>query len=331
MLRRCVCLRQMERGRPMALRVAVMSLTPKGGCVGQALETLGYKCYNLHTCFGPNRGKTDPPKWVPFLLGRGHLDMSMLKEHDAICGLPASGAPERLLRELPQFTKVVLVVETDKERWVEAYKKSVPELMAVSNKLSKRSRMSRNWNHLIGAMYPTLDDRGKVLEPQAMLDRFEDTVKQRVPPHRLLVYHPGDGWEPLLHFLELSIPPPEEPFPQTEYGETSFNNLANRMKHAYYYSTAFVYGGLALCLAWIAPMIYDRYSRGDQGINALETVRKVAGERMEEHVFPLLEHVGPSTAAQGREAVRSFGIRVKAEEPATVTSSEGKGGASPTA
>jgi hypothetical protein len=302
--------------RAMALRVAVLSLTPKGGCVGEALETLGYKCYNLHTCFGPQRGRTDPPKWTPYLLGRAHLDLNLLKDHDAVCGLPASGAPERLLAELPKFTKVILVVETDKDRWVKAYQETVPPLIEISGKLGQRSRLTRSWHNLIAAMYPTMDDRGKPLDPRAVLERFEDVVKTRVPPHRLLVYHPGDGWEPLLHFLDRDPTPPDEPFPQTDYGETSIAQLIVRMKNAYYYSTVFIALAASFGVLFCGPIIYGTITKGHLTEGSMARAKAIAGGRIEQHVLPILDHVGPSVATQGRQAMRTMGIPLTKEEEA---------------
>ncbi|MGH9106342.1 MAG: sulfotransferase family protein [Acidimicrobiales bacterium] len=38
------------------------------------------------------------------------------------------------------------------------------------------------------------------------MDRYNDEVKRTVPPERLLVWRPADGWEPLCEFLEVPVP-----------------------------------------------------------------------------------------------------------------------------
>jgi len=53
-----------------------------------------------------------------------------------------------------------------------------------------------------------MDDRAFVIE------RFEThnrTVIEEVPPEKLLVYRPGDGWEPICSFL--GVPVPDEDYP----------------------------------------------------------------------------------------------------------------------
>ena len=42
-------------------------------------------------------------------------------------------------------------------------------------------------------------------------------VQATIPPERLLVYRPGDGWEPLCQFLEVDVP--SEPYPNTNSTE----------------------------------------------------------------------------------------------------------------
>jgi hypothetical protein len=61
-------------------------------------------------------------------------------------------------------------------------------------------------------------------------DRFEDEahalaiyeahnarVKREIPRERLLVYEPGQGWEPLCEFL--GVPIPETPYPKVNTTE----------------------------------------------------------------------------------------------------------------
>lgn len=50
---------------------------------------------------------------------------------------------------------------------------------------------------------------------QAMLDAFvrhNEAVRREVPAERLLVWQPGDGWEPICE--RLGVPVPTEPFPR---------------------------------------------------------------------------------------------------------------------
>jgi hypothetical protein len=59
-----------------------------------------------------------------------------------------------------------------------------------------------------------LDDRDAMI---AFFNDWNQTVIDEVPPERLLVYTPGDGWEPLCAFL--GVPVPEAPYPRVNSRE----------------------------------------------------------------------------------------------------------------
>ena len=53
--------------------------------------------------------------------------------------------------------------------------------------------------------------------------RHTEEVQRTIPPHRLLVYQAGQGWEPLCRFL--GVPVPDAPYPS----ENSRAEFAARM------------------------------------------------------------------------------------------------------
>ena len=59
-----------------------------------------------------------------------------------------------------------------------------------------------------------LGDRAKMVE---YFNAWNQAVIDEVPPERLLVYQPGDGWEPLCAFLGVPVPP--EPYPRVNSRE----------------------------------------------------------------------------------------------------------------
>ena len=66
-----------------------------------------------------------------------------------------------------------------------------------------------NWDPETGVLAgDTYSDEGLI----AIMDRWNETVKQTVPSERLLVWDPREGWEPLCAFLEVAIP--DEPLPR---------------------------------------------------------------------------------------------------------------------
>ena len=59
--------------------------------------------------------------------------------------------------------------------------------------------------------------------------RYEDnvrSVRQIVPPERLLVHNLGDGWEPLC--AHLGVPVPEQPYPSRNSASDFQNAILNQ-------------------------------------------------------------------------------------------------------
>jgi sulfotransferase family protein len=68
---------------------------------------------------------------------------------------------------------------------------------------------SMTWDDRTGALAgDTSDERGLV----DAMERWNADVERTVPPERLLVWDPGDGWEPLCRFLDVDVP--DEPLPR---------------------------------------------------------------------------------------------------------------------
>jgi hypothetical protein len=57
----------------------------------------------------------------------------------------------------------------------------------------------------------------------ARFREHEAEVKATIPPDRLLVFAPGDGWGPLCGFL--GVPVPDEPFPRSNHRDEFFANV----------------------------------------------------------------------------------------------------------
>jgi len=59
-----------------------------------------------------------------------------------------------------------------------------------------------------------LDNKAEVI---AAYDRHNQRVRDTIHPDRLLVWQPGDGWEPICRALH--VPVPDQPFPHANSGE----------------------------------------------------------------------------------------------------------------
>jgi hypothetical protein len=72
----------------------------------------------------------------------------------------------------------------------------------------------------VDIMVPSNGDRN---EMAAGFERWNQEVIDTVPPERLLVWHPKDGWEPLCEFLDVDIP--DTPVPNVNDTENFQKNL----------------------------------------------------------------------------------------------------------
>ena len=76
------------------------------------------------------------------------------------------------------------------------------------------------WNRVFDGR---MDDREHVIE---RFHAHNQSVIDAVPEDRLLVYRPGDGWEPLCAFLDCAVP--DTPYPKVNTTEQFQDRLAKR-------------------------------------------------------------------------------------------------------
>jgi Sulfotransferase domain len=133
----------------------------------------------------------------------------------------------RFYRELMDYypdAKILLSVR-DADAWVRSMRATVwgifhgdsvihhvSDTRAVLDPLWQRytALMRRiTWEERTGALAgDTSTDAGLA----AVMNRWNDEVKETVPAERLLVWDPAEGWEPLCAFLEVEVP--SEPLPR---------------------------------------------------------------------------------------------------------------------
>ena len=134
-------------------------------------------------------------------------------------------------RELMEFypdSKVLLSVR-DPESWEPSFRETIWTMSygeSVMPLLSRaRADIDPRWKR-----YLALVDRmfwgpqgtfAAGREPAQMMEQMvahHERVKADVPADRLLVWHVGEGWEPLCEFLEVDVP--DEPLPHANDRET---------------------------------------------------------------------------------------------------------------
>ncbi|RNF03533.1 hypothetical protein TraAM80_05713 [Trypanosoma rangeli] len=244
---------------PCRMRVLCLTAVPDGGAMTRALRKLGYVPYTLRSCFQQGHAARHPAEWSMILDGKQPVDMRLFSHHDAVVGPPATLIYDRLLRACPEYTKVVLVEEPNKRRWVEEYETHVGPLLLdeAGSKLSRRrsrrrvgrSGIAKAFDNMIHKMTPCGGAEG----PVAALERYEAEVQSNVDKSRLLVYRYGDGWEPLCKFLEKGVP--DEPFPPYDSGVRVIGNLQERIER----TEKLTYLVAALACLGVAYVVYPMF------------------------------------------------------------------------
>ncbi|EKF99291.1 hypothetical protein TCSYLVIO_009790 [Trypanosoma cruzi] len=243
-----------------SMRVLCLTVVPDGGAMTLALRRLGYMPYTLRSAFQHGRATRHPAEWSRILDGERPVDMRLFNDHDAVIGPPATLIYDRLLRECPEYTKVILVEETDKKRWVQEYEAHVGPLLqddtdkkyicrCRSRRRVGRSRIAKAFDNMIHKMTPRCEAAG----PVAALEDYESQVRSNVDRSRLLVYRYGDGWEPLCAFLEKDLP--DEPFPPYDSGVRVIGNLQERIERTE--KLTYLLAALACC--GMAYVVYPAF------------------------------------------------------------------------
>lgn len=180
----------------------------------QALEELGLaKCYNF---IGLYDNPEHPSKWLSASRGE-KVDWEKLFEgyQSAVYWPPSCDYLEFL--ELYPDSKVVVTVR-DPEKWYKSMHDTV-----YNNRLTIMRKLFLPIMGLFKPKFKTLYDVWHLQEEtlwqntfkgqfsnkkyaiEVFLKHIED-IKSKVPADRLLVFDVKDGWEPLCHFLKVTVP-----------------------------------------------------------------------------------------------------------------------------
>ena len=179
-----------------------------------ALESLGFKrCYHMLELV--RHHDDHRPLWSAARRGEAVDWDALFEGYRAAVDWPACNSWERLAAYYPQ-SKVILSLR-DPDRWH----------TSVLNTIYLGSKARRGDD-------PEQEEIGRWIDEiiwDGVFDgRFEDKdyaigvylahaerVKSAIPPERLLVFEPADGWAPLCEFLERDIP--DAPFPHVNSTE----------------------------------------------------------------------------------------------------------------
>jgi hypothetical protein len=115
-------------------------------------------------------------------------------------------------RELAAYYPKAKIVHTvrDPSAWFESTQATIfaPEGMVSHAMATGEGPMAPFFTSFAGGFKEHLHDRAFLIDH---FRRNTEAVKAAVPQERLLIYEPGQGWEPLCQFLGVATP--EEPYP----------------------------------------------------------------------------------------------------------------------
>ena len=169
-----------------------------------ALEHLGLgPCYHMSEVFAG--GRRNIPLWLDVVAGKPDWDAVFAGYHSTT-DYPGCSYWRELAAYYPQ-AKVILTVR-DADSWFDSVSETIfSEAMQGSLAGSPLQAIMN------GVIFNAFD--GKVKDRAFMTDWFKRRNQQVIdalPPERLLVYSPKEGWEPLCKFLGVAVP--TSPFPR---------------------------------------------------------------------------------------------------------------------
>uniref|UniRef100_A0A7S4R5E2 Protein-tyrosine sulfotransferase n=1 Tax=Alexandrium monilatum TaxID=311494 RepID=A0A7S4R5E2_9DINO len=171
--------------------------------------------------------------WMDFANG-GSLEPALQTLFDngfdaTTADMPTFAITKQLVERYPQAKVILTVHPRGADAWVEAMlgfcwtctEDFTPWMGAYGSKFSP-------------CIKSMLDRRGALLpeEREACAREYEEyneDIKRSVPPHRLLVFSPGDGWDPLVRFL--GVPRPPGPFPYVNRNSNGRRRRSSAAQH----------------------------------------------------------------------------------------------------
>jgi hypothetical protein len=169
-----------------------------------ALEHVGLgPCYHMSEVLAGARRNI--PLWLDVVAGDPDWD-TIFAGYESTTDYPACTYWRELADYYPE-AKVLLTVR-EPDSWFESVTETI-----FSERMNSQSHDSPFGALLQGVAYDAFG--GKKADRAFMTEWFtrrNREVIETLPPERLLVFHPKEGWEPLCEFL--GVPVPEAPFPR---------------------------------------------------------------------------------------------------------------------
>lgn len=168
-----------------------------------ALEMLGFnKCYHMmEVSMNPHHMRY----WMDLAAGRPIDWEAMFDGYQATVDWPSANFWREQLAQYPEAK--VLLTRRDPDRWYDSVKNTIWKTSSSNrNNPDKRAQASAEfafnviWDRVFDGR---LDDKAHVI---ACYEAHNQDVIDSVPEAQLLVYEPGQGWDPLCEFLNVAVP-----------------------------------------------------------------------------------------------------------------------------
>ncbi len=169
-----------------------------------ALEHLGFgPCYHMSEVLAGARRNV--PLWLDVVAGNPDWE-SIFEGYQSTTDYPGCTYWRELADYYPE-AKVVLTTR-DPDSWFESVSETI-----FSERMNSQIHGSPFGALLKGVAFDAFDgDRQDRAFMTEWFTRRNREVVEALPPERLLVFHPRQGWEPLCEFL--GVPVPEVPYPR---------------------------------------------------------------------------------------------------------------------
>ena len=184
----------------------------------QALTTLGFgPCHHMIEVM---ENPAQPAHWKNIAAGESVDWNQVFDGYQSQVDWPGAHVWPETVEAFPDA--LVLHTERPEDAWWNSFDRTIGKFFRVFSGLEIPPHISDIFHTMndwfVRDNFSDLTDRDAVL---ACYRRNNERVRDTVPADRLLVYQPGDGWEPLCRFLEVSIPEGEFPHshPQKEFWE----------------------------------------------------------------------------------------------------------------
>ena len=190
----------------MALKVIGAGLGRTGTLsLKLALEHIGFdRCYHMSEMLANMRSHL--PLWIESAKGNPQWD-TIFAGYQSTTDYPACTFWRELAEYYPD-AKVILTVR-DPDSWFESVTETI-----FSEAMQGEFEGTVVGEAMNGAIFAPFGG-GDITDRAFMTDWFvkrNQAVIDALPPERLLVFHPKEGWGPLCDFLGVPVPP--EPFPR---------------------------------------------------------------------------------------------------------------------